>query len=140
MQVWLGVDYGSKRVGVAVGNTKDRISSPLSVLPARPQNHLFDAIRRLAENHGATGVVVGLPINMDETEGPQAVAAREFAARLGEATGRIVRLWDERLSSFQADRALAGHLTRVKRRRRQDALAAAEILGAFLRHDAETTP
>jgi putative Holliday junction resolvase len=68
---------------------------------------------------------------MDDSEGPQAREAREFACRLRQRSGGDVRLWDERLSSFEADQALAGHLTRKKRRRRQDAIAAAVILQDF---------
>ncbi|MCD6304226.1 MAG: Holliday junction resolvase RuvX, partial [Planctomycetes bacterium] len=64
--------------------------------------------------------------------GPQGRLAREFAAELAERTGLDVRLWDERLSSFAADEALAGLLTRKKRKARQDAVAAAEILRHFL--------
>jgi putative holliday junction resolvase len=77
------------------------------------------------------GIVVGHPLNMDDSAGPQADLAREFAQRVAAATGLDVRLWDERLTSFAADQALAGWLTRGKRKSRQDALAAAAMLQGF---------
>ena len=69
---------------------------------------------------------------MDDTEGPQGKLARAMASRLAEATSLDVRLWDERLSSFAADQALAGKFTRKKKRARQDAVAATAILQDFL--------
>lgn len=132
MARWLGIDHGAKRLGVAAGSTEDGFASPLAVVPASP---LAQAIRRildLAAQYDAEGIVVGWPINMDDTEGPQAILARKMAVELSQATQLDVRLWDERLSSFTADQALAGHMTRLKRRRRQDAVAAAAMLQDFL--------
>ncbi len=133
MPRWLGIDHGHKRIGVAVGSTEDALASPVEVLDAAPLPAAMDRIERLADEYGACGIVVGWPVNMDDTEGPQAREARAMAARLAEAVDLDVRLWDERLSSFAADEVLAGHLTRAKRRARQDAIAAAEILREFFR-------
>ena len=135
MGCWLGVDHGHKRVGIAAGSTEDCIATPITVLPARSEPQLFAEISRLAAEYDAEGLVVGWPINADDTEGPQGKKARQFAQRLAEATHLDVRLWDERLSSFQADLLLAGQMTRKKRRARQDALAAAEFLKDFLTQD-----
>ena len=132
MGCWLGVDHGHKRVGVAAGGTEDCIATPITVLSASPESQLFAKISRLAAEYGVEGLVVGWPINADDTEGPQAIKARQFAQRLAKASQLDVRLWDERLSSFQADLLLAGQMTRKKRRARQDALAAAEFLKDFL--------
>ncbi|MFB3894277.1 MAG: Holliday junction resolvase RuvX [Phycisphaerae bacterium] len=129
---WIGIDHGARRIGLAVGDTKARIATLAKVIPARPLQAAIEQIKSLIGEYRAEGLVVGLPINMDDTEGPQAKAVREFAVALETATGLEVRLWDERLSSFEADRKLAGHLTRKKRRARQDAVAAAEILQGFL--------
>ena len=132
MAIWLGIDYGTKRIGVAAGNTADGIASPLTSIPAEPLDTAIDEIKRLVEEYRADGIVVGWPLNMDDSEGPQARLSRQYAAELAEALEIDVRLWDERLSSFAADRALAGHLTRKKKKLRQDAIAAATFLQDFL--------
>ena len=129
---WLGIDHGTKRVGVAAGSTADGIASPLKVLPAEPPDEMLKAIDRLADEYDAVGIVVGWPLNMDDSEGPQGRLVRAMAGDLARATGRDVRLWDERLSSFEADQRLAGLWTRKKKKARQDAVAAAGILQDFL--------
>jgi putative Holliday junction resolvase len=136
---WLGVDHGTRRIGVAGGSTADGIASPLAVVAAEPQDQALRRLAGLAADYEADGFVVGLPLNMDGTEGPQAKLARRMAAALAEATGLDVRLWDERLSSFAADGLLAGRLTRRKRKARQDALAAADMLREFLAADGPNT-
>ena len=135
MPRWLAIDHGAKRIGLAVGDTSGAIATPLSVLAAEPIAEVIAEIRRLAEQYQVAGIVVGLPLNMDGTEGPQAKAARDVATQLAEAIQLDVRMWDERLSSFEADATLAGKLTRKKKRARQDAVAAAVILQDFLSHD-----
>ncbi len=92
-----------------------------------------------AREWGVTRVVVGLPLNMDGTEGKQAKLARAFAADLAEKTDLDVRLWDETLSSFEADQKLRGRLTRKQKRRRHDALAAAAFLEDFFSCAGERT-
>ena len=130
--IWLAVDPGTVRLGLAIGSRQTGIASPVRSVPAEPRPAALTAVKAAAAEYGAGGIVVGLPINMDGTEGPQAAHARELAAAIATATGLEVRLWDERLSSFSADRKLAGRLTRGKRRARQDAIAAAEFLQDFL--------
>ncbi|MCE5277721.1 MAG: Holliday junction resolvase RuvX [Planctomycetaceae bacterium] len=132
---WLGVDHGDVRIGLAGGDAGRGIASPLKVIPAQPPEAVAPAIIKLAQEYNAGGIVVGLPLNMDDSEGPQAKLARDFALMLQQATGLDVRLWDERLSSFAADKTLAGHMTRGKRRAIQDAIAAAEILQDFFACD-----
>ncbi len=132
MANWLAIDYGTVRLGLAVGDTDTRIASPLEVIPAQPQQRAFERIAQTAGQYQAVGIVVGMPINMDDSIGPQATWTRAQAQALARTTGLDVRLWDERLSSFQADSDLAGHLTRNKRRARQDAIAAATFLQEFL--------
>lgn len=132
MARWLAIDHGSKRIGLAVGGTQDGIASPLAVIDAHPHETAVERIFATAAEYGAAGLVVGWPLNMDDTEGPQGRLARQLADELAATTELDVRLWDERLSSFAADEALAGHFTRKKKRARQDAVAAAEILRDFL--------
>ncbi len=129
---WLGIDHGTRRIGVAAGSTEDGIAGPLAMIPAEPAAAATRRIEQLAKDYDVQGVVVGWPLNMDDTEGPQAKLVRREAAALAEATGLDVRLWDERLTSFAADNALAGHYTRKGRKARQDAIAAADMLRHFL--------
>ena len=135
MARWLGIDHGTKRIGVAVGGGTEGIASPIAVVPAEPLAEAIQQIVRLADEYGAAGAAVGWPLNMDGTEGPQGKLARQMARQLAEATALDVRLWDERLSSFAADEALAGAYTRKKKKARQDAVAAAMILRGFLASD-----
>ncbi len=131
MTRWIAIDYGAKRIGVASGSTTNGIATPLKVLPARPLDDAIANIAHLVDEYTAEGIVVGWPLNMDDTEGPQGREAREMALKLSEHTHLDVRMWDERLSSFEADKVLAGKLTRAKKRRIQDAIAATVILQDF---------
>lgn len=128
---WLCVDYGTVRIGIAGGTTTTGIASPLEVIPAEPAAVAMQKLLAAAKDFGAEGIVVGWPLNMDDTEGPQGKLTRQFAAELAAASGLDVRLWDERLSSFSADQSLRGQMTRKKKKARQDAIAAAAILQDF---------
>ena len=132
---WVCIDYGARRIGIAAGSTGDGIACPLEVVAAEPRDRAIRAIGRIAAEYEAEGIVVGWPLNMDDTEGPQGRVARAMAGDLAAATGMDVRMWDERLSSFAADEKLAGMMTRKKRKARQDAVAAAEILQDFFACD-----
>ncbi len=99
----MAIDHGSKRIGLAVGATRDGIASPLTVLNAQPAHIAIAKILSVAGDYGAEGLVVGWPLNMDDTEGPQGRLARRLADELEQKCELDVRLWDERLSSFAAD-------------------------------------
>lgn len=131
---YLAIDLGGKRTGLASGDDLTGIVQPLKVIEAAPGDHLLRLLRREIEDHAPDAVVVGLPLNMDGTEGPSAKAVRAFAARIGVESGIEIRFQDERLTSFAAE----GHLDRSGRTHREkkeirDALAAAEILRDHLR-------
>jgi putative holliday junction resolvase len=130
MPRWIGVDFGSKYVGVAVGD--DGISMPLTTLPAKPDGTLLEALKKLAVDQGAAGFVVGLPINMDGSEGVAAKLCRDFAGRLHQHTKLPVEFGDERLSSWEAEGMLIdGGLKPSERKQRVHAVAAKLILEAF---------
>ena len=131
MGYWLGIDHGTKRIGVAAGSSADGIASPITAISASTPQADIEAIERLAREYHAGGIVVGWPLNMDDTEGPQGKLVREFASQLASATGLDVRLWDERLSSFSADKAMPSALTNKKKKQKRDAIAAAIILQDF---------
>ena len=136
---YLAIDLGGKRTGLASGDDLTGIVQPLKVLEAAPGDHLLRLLRREIDDHAPDAVVVGLPLNMDGTEGPSAAAVRSFADRIAAACGVAVTFQDERLTSFAAE----GHLDRSGRTHREkkeirDALAAAEILRDHLRERAGT--
>ncbi|HNX25896.1 MAG TPA: Holliday junction resolvase RuvX [Phycisphaerae bacterium] len=131
MPRYLGVDYGHKRVGLAVGDSADGFATPLCVLQGGDDESLVRKISDVCEEYDCRVVIVGLALNMDDTAGPAAMKTLEFAQKLC-VGGLDVRMWDERLSSFDADMTLAGTMTRKKRKARQDAVAAASFLNDFL--------
>ncbi len=134
MARFLGVDYGKKLIGLAIGDDGLRIASPLDTLASsgRVEQDARDVIGRAADE-AADAIVVGLPLNMDDSVGPQAVLTRKFIAALRAAGSVRVEEQDERLSSFAADEALAmGGLSRKGKASRRDMLAAQMILQAYL--------
>lgn len=136
---YLCIDLGDKRTGLAVGDDITRTASAVGVIEVpRDRNDgcaLLDAIARAIDEHlgPQDQLVLGLPLNMDDSEGPRASMVRGFAARLGEHTGRAVHLCDERLSSVQADWEMQRTgMTHKQKKQKRDALAAAAILRDFL--------
>jgi putative holliday junction resolvase len=128
---WLAIDHGTQRIGLAIGSQADGIASPLDVIPGTIPQDILRQLASVIADYDITGLVIGWPLNMDDTEGPQAMSARAFATMLAEHFKLDTRMWDERLSSFQADQTLAGQMTRKKRKARQDAIAAAAFLQDF---------
>ena len=129
---YLAIDLGEKRTGVAVGDDDTRMVSPLEVL-AVPRAGIVKALLEVIDEQGPGALVIGLPLNMDGTEGPQAQLSRELGTQLGAATKLPVHYHDERLSSFAAEERLKGSgRTRKQKKQLRDALAAAEILRDFL--------
>ena len=128
---YLAIDYGIKRTGLAICDSAETIASPLTVIEG--QKELLSKIADVVKNEGVEAIVLGLPLNMDDSEGPQAKLVLRFADVLKGRLDIPVYLQDERLSSFGAEGKLASaELTRAKKRKRLDAVAAAAILEAFL--------
>lgn len=129
---FLAVDLGAKRTGLACGDDETRIATPLEVLEIPPGPRLLEAIAEVVRQERPDAIVVGLPLNMDGSEGSAAAAARSFGETLAAACGTAVRFHDERLTSRAAEQDLAGIFTRKGRRRRLDAVAASRILQGYL--------
>ncbi len=128
---YLAIDYGTKRTGLAVCDAGETIASPLAVVQGRKD--LIERIKRIVASEDIGAVVLGLPLNMDGTEGPQAKLVLAFARDLDGQIPIPIHLQDERLSSFEAEQKLHDlGLTRGKKRERLDAVAAADILQTFL--------
>jgi putative Holliday junction resolvase len=130
---YLCIDLGDVRTGLAAGDDITRIVQPLMVIEERDDARRLAKVAAAVADHGPDRLVVGLPLNMDDSEGPRAIAARAFGAAIEDRTGVRVDFHDERLSSFEADESLKGSgLTRKAKKRVQDAIAAATILEDYL--------
>lgn len=130
----IGIDYGTRRIGLAVSDHAQKMAFPADVIDAAGSPKRDAAlVAQRAAREGAVEIVVGMPLNMDGSRGPQAELTQKFIAALARATPLPVRAWDERLSSFAADQVLAqAELTSGKRRRLRDALAAQVMLQSYL--------
>ena len=127
----LAIDYGLKRTGIAICDPSETICSPLEVIEG--QNGLVNRIKKIADEYQAKAILFGLPLNMDGTEGKQSQIVRSFSGEVKKATSLEVFFQDERLTSKVAERMMIdADLTRKKKKKRLDAVAAAAILQAFL--------
>ena len=132
--VILSVDYGDVRTGLAVCDKNELLASPVGVITEKNTTALVEKISAVAADKNAAQIVVGLPKNMDGTEGFRAEACRAFAARLSEACGLEVLLRDERLTTVSAHGYLNTVNTRGKKRKETvDAVSAVIILEDYLR-------
>jgi putative Holliday junction resolvase len=128
---YLAIDYGNKRTGLAICDAAETIVSPLTVIHG--QKDLLKKIADIVEAEKAEAIVLGLPLNMDDSHGPQAKLIFKFADQLRTQIDLPVHFQDERLSTFSAEEKLAAaDFTRGKKKKRLDAVAAAQILEAFL--------
>jgi putative Holliday junction resolvase len=144
---YLAIDLGDKRTGLAIGDSETGLATPLKVLDVPIVRHggeaLIAAIVQVVDEHIGPGgdgadesrgeIIIGLPINMDGTEGPRSRAVRVFGQQISRRTGLVVQYQDERLSTADANWDMAGSgLTRKQKKGRRDALAAAVILRDYI--------
>ncbi|MGD0573543.1 MAG: Holliday junction resolvase RuvX [Sedimentisphaerales bacterium] len=128
---YLSIDYGNKITGLAICDQTETFVSPLMAIPT--SNDLIGKIIEVVKAENVGALVLGLPLNMDDSVGPQAKKVQTFAAELKKQIDTPVFFQDERLSTFAAQgKMIDMDLTRKGKKRRIDALAAAEILQAFL--------
>jgi putative Holliday junction resolvase len=132
----LGLDLGEKTIGLAISDSALRVASPLETLRRRKFAKDAEALSRICAERRVGGLVIGLPINMDGSEGPRARSTRQFAANLAQISGLVlpIAFWDERLSSAAVERFLVAEadMTRRRRARVVDKMAAAYILQGAL--------
>ena len=129
----MGIDYGDARTGVAFSDLLCSIVGSTAVVPSRNREKAVADLVRMAKEQEVGTIVVGLPRNMDGTEGARAELCREFANILAEATGLPIVMWDERRTTVEAHNILSQHNYHgQKRKNTVDAVAASLILEGYL--------
>jgi putative Holliday junction resolvase len=129
----LGIDPGTRSVGLALSDVRRVLASPFGTMKRGKLADMAAAVLGIAKREGVGGLVVGLPLRMDGALGPAAQAARDWTFALSDATGLPAAMWDERLSSAEANRALTAQgANRARRVDSVDRMAAAVILQAAL--------
>lgn len=129
----LAVDYGDARTGIAISDLLCSIVGSTTVIHSHKDDKTIAQIQELVRQNGVGEIVVGLPKNMDGTEGPRAELCRSFAEKLAEATALPVRMWDERRTTVEAHNILSQHNYHgQKRKNTVDAVAAGLILEGYL--------
>ena len=129
----MGIDYGDARTGVAISDLLCTLVGSATVVPSRNTDKAVTDIVRLARENQVGEIVVGLPRNMDGTEGPRAELCRAFAETLRKAAGLPVTMWDERRTTVEAHNILSQHNYHGKKRKDTvDAVAASLILEGYL--------
>ena len=130
---YLGVDYGDKRTGLAECDISGMLASGICTVREGGMRNTAERVAKEAESRGCKKIVVGLPRNMDGSEGPRAALYRDFAAQLEAAVGLPVKLWDERRTTIDAHRILFESGKNAKKRKKTvDAVAASLILEGYL--------
>ena len=129
----MAIDYGDARTGIAISDLLCSLVGQTQVIPSRDTEKALADICRLAKEQQVGTIVVGLPRNMDGTEGPRAELCRAFAQRVQEASGLPAVLWDERRTTVEAHQILSMHNYHGKKRKNTvDAVAASLILESYL--------
>ena len=129
----LGIDPGKKNIGLAISDVSKTIATPLDVLTNVKYKNLVNYIRNIQHKNGLSGIVIGYPVNMDGTIGPKAQSSNSLADNLFKDINLPILLWDERLSTSAIEKMLIqADITRDKRKKNIDKLAASYILQGFL--------
>lgn len=129
----MGLDLGTKTIGIALSDLSRIVATPLDTIKRKKFTEDARRLLDLATEHEVAGIVIGLPLNLDGTEGPRAQSARAFVRNLSKLTNLPLVLWDERLSTVAAERTLLEADTSRKRRAEViDKMAAAYILQGAL--------
>ncbi len=129
----LGIDHGTKRIGIAVSDELKMIAQPLEYIPAEPFAAFLERLRAILRDKEVELILVGMPRNMDGSYGPAALKVQDFVAALKGALTVPIQTWDERLTSAQANRFLIqANVRREKRKEKVDKMAAAILLQSYL--------
>ena len=133
---YLAIDYGKKRTGLAICDPTETFTSPLAVLQG--QKRIIEQILEIIDLQQVSALVIGIPLNMDGSKGFQAKEVENFAKSLEKNTSLPIYFQDERLTTFAAEQKIIdAQYTNKKKKKRLDAIAAAEILNNFLENKKE---
>ncbi len=129
----LGLDHGSRRIGIALSDELKMIAQPLEYVAAQPFTEVVARLKQLIQEKEVELIVVGMPRNMDGTYGPAAERVQEFVSELKKVIPLRIKKWDERLTTSQANRVLLeADVGRKKRKQMVDKMAAAILLQSYL--------
>lgn len=129
----MGIDYGDARTGIAMSDLLCSIVGSTTVIHSRNRQKTLQQIQEIVQKNDVGEIVVGLPKNMDGSEGARAALCREFADEVEKITGLPVKLWDERRTTVEAHNILSEHNYHGKKRKDTvDAVAASLILEGYL--------
>jgi putative Holliday junction resolvase len=129
----LGIDHGTKRIGIAISDELGMIAHPMEFILAEPFAKFLGRLKEIIHEKEVEQLVVGMPRNMDGSYGPAALKVQQFVAVLKESLAMPIALWDERLTSTQANRFLVqANVRREKRKEKVDQTAAAILLQSYL--------
>ena len=135
---FLALDLGDRRTGLALGDSLTNIVSPIGTINVAKGPALLAALKKVLEENAPDEIVIGLPLNMDGSEGAASKAVREFALQIAQLTNKPIHLHDERLTTFEADSRMAqSGRTHAEKKALRDSLAAAAILEDYLRARSE---
>jgi putative pre-16S rRNA nuclease len=129
----LAIDHGTKRMGIALSDELKMIAQPVEFIPAEPFAQFLARLKQLLHEKEVELILVGMPRNMNGSYGPAALKVQDFVAALKNAVTVPIKMWDERLTSAQANRFLIeGNVRREKRKEKVDKMAAAILLQSYL--------
>jgi putative Holliday junction resolvase len=129
----LAIDHGTKRMGIALSDELKMLAQPIEFIPAEPFSQFLTRLKELLHEKEVELILVGMPRNMNGSYGPAALKVEDFVAALKNAITVPIKLWDERLTSAQANRFLIeGNVRREKRKEKVDKMAAAILLQSYL--------
>ena len=129
----LGIDYGTKRIGLAVSDPLGITSQGLQTLEHKGEKNVLEGLKKVCQEYGVDEIVIGFPVNMDGSQGPKAKEVTELVPKIEAATGKPVKTWDERLTSRQVGRLMIEEgLSRRKQKSHSDQLSAILILQGYL--------
>ena len=129
----LAIDHGTKRMGLALSDEMGILAQPLEAVPAEPFAQFLARLKEILHDKQVELILVGMPRNMDGSYGPAALKVQEFVGVLKETIATPIQMWDERLTSAQANRFLIqAEVRRSERRGKVDKTAAAILLQSFL--------
>ena len=129
----IGFDLGTKTIGVAVSDITRTIATPITIIKRKKFLEDLGKIKDLEKQYPFVGIILGLPLNMNGTEGPRCQSTRSFAKKLSQITNHHICLWDERLSTIAAEKSLiSSDISRKSRSQIIDKIAACYILQGFL--------